>query len=396
MTATTWPTVTVGDMLARPLRNGTSPSSTGTVTGEVLTLSAVTGPRFDPTARKTARFESEHASEKTVRSADLLICRGNGNLGLVGRARRPAADMPDVAFPDTMMGASFDRGRVDLTFLEYLWDSQVVRDQVEKLARSTNGTHKINQGMVEGIEIPLPPIEEQRLIAAVLDAADGLRAKRREALAKLDTLTQAIFIDMFGDPAIGKTPLAPLEQVVGAPITRGIDQPGPDVPGGVPYLKTTDFGGSRPRRETLARASEEIASKFPRSVVSAGDTVICIRATVGPTMYMSEDLVGVNLSRGTARVSPSDEVLPKYLFTALGGLHFQRQIQAKLRGATFLQIPLKELKRLRVPLPSLGDQRKFVEVAEAVEAQVDAAQLGQASLDDLFASLQQRAFRGEL
>ncbi|MBK9972542.1 MAG: hypothetical protein IPP16_18165 [Acidimicrobiaceae bacterium] len=48
--------------------------------------------------------------------------------------------------------------------------------------------------------MPLPPIEEQRRIAAVLDAADLLRAKRRQAIAKLDSLTQAIFIDMFGDP----------------------------------------------------------------------------------------------------------------------------------------------------------------------------------------------------
>ncbi len=52
-------------------------------------------------------------------------------------------------------------------------------------------------------EIPLPPIEEQRRIAAILDAADALRAKRRQALAKLDTLTQAIFIDMFGTRSVG-------------------------------------------------------------------------------------------------------------------------------------------------------------------------------------------------
>ena len=66
-------------------------------------------------------------------------------------------------------------------------------------------------------EIPLPPLEEQRRIAAILDAADRLRTKRRQALAKLDTLTQAIFIDMFGDPAksdgsaCGLTDLAELQ-----------------------------------------------------------------------------------------------------------------------------------------------------------------------------------------
>ena len=72
----------------------------------------------------------------------------------------------------------------------------------EGLANQGRGVAQanINLSILRSHEVPLPPIEEQRRIAAVLDAADALRTKRRQALAKLDSLTQAIFIDIFGDP----------------------------------------------------------------------------------------------------------------------------------------------------------------------------------------------------
>ena len=60
---------------------------------------------------------------------------------------------------------------------------------------------KLTKAGASKIQIPLPPLAEQKRIAGILDAADALRAKRREALAQLDTLLQATFLDMFGDPA---------------------------------------------------------------------------------------------------------------------------------------------------------------------------------------------------
>jgi type I restriction enzyme, S subunit len=336
------------------------------------------------------------SSKQMLQSGDVLLSR------IVPHIRRAWIVDADATLP--AIGSSewivFRGGGFHPPYLRHVLLSDPFHRQFMNTVAGVGGSLlRARPKYVAQIEVPLPPIEEQRRIAAVLDAADELRAKRREALAKLDTLTQAIFINMFGDAAAGKgreMRLVSLAQVVDAPITRGIDQPGPDVEGGVPYLKTTDFRGARPQRENLARSSPDIAAKFPRSVVAAGDSVICIRATVGPTMYMDEELDGVNLSRGTARISPSKEILPKFLFTALNSVHFQRQIERKLRGATFLQIPLKELKQLLVPLPPVPAQQRLVEAVEAVEAQRSSAERSQAFFDDLFASLQKRAFRGEL
>ena len=58
----------------------------------------------------------------------------------------------------------------------------------------------VSEAKIKASKIPLPPLDEQKRIAGILDAADALRAKRREAIAQLDTLLQSTFLDMFGDP----------------------------------------------------------------------------------------------------------------------------------------------------------------------------------------------------
>jgi type I restriction enzyme, S subunit len=143
-----WPVTRFLELLALPLRNGLSPSHSGSFAAEVLTLSAITGSFFDPEARKSSTFESRPGPDQSVRDEDFLICRGNGNLHLVGKGDFPSRRMPDVTFPDTMIAARPSRERIEPLFLEHLWNSTAVRSQIESLARTTNGTFKVNQTMV--------------------------------------------------------------------------------------------------------------------------------------------------------------------------------------------------------------------------------------------------------
>ena len=187
-----WPITSLASLLARPLRNGVSPSSSGGVPSLVLTLSAITGGRFDPTARKMAVFMAAPPPEKRVCSEDLLICRGNGNLALVGRGVFPREDLTDVAFPDTVIAARIERDRVDPAFLEHLWDTPYVRRQIESLARTTNGTYKVNQAMLQSIELPYPPLEMQRRFGRVVQRTDALRDHAIVSAAAMDDLFSAL------------------------------------------------------------------------------------------------------------------------------------------------------------------------------------------------------------
>ena len=188
LTSSTVETVRFGSLLQLPLRNGISPSKSGAVVGEVLTLSAVTGSAFEYTATKESTFMKAHAPERTVSIEDFLICRGNGNLSLVGRGKYPDRNMPDVAFPDTIIAARCNPRMVSKGYVARVWDDRVVRGQLESLARTTNGTHKINQSMIQSIELPLPPISLQQRFDQAEQATSAHRLRLECAAERLESL----------------------------------------------------------------------------------------------------------------------------------------------------------------------------------------------------------------
>jgi type I restriction enzyme, S subunit len=183
-----WPTVHLQNLLTLPLRNGLSPSHSGTVEAKVLTLSAITGSMFDEDAWKLSTFQNATPSDQRVNSSDFLICRGNGNAQLVGKAYFPTRDMPDVTFPDTMIAARISDERIGRAFLQHIWHTAHIRRQIESLARTTNGTFKVNQSMLEGIAVLNPPLALQHEFARRVAVVEQLKSSYRASLSMLDEL----------------------------------------------------------------------------------------------------------------------------------------------------------------------------------------------------------------
>lgn len=183
-----WPLVSLESLLTLPLRNGLSPSKAGRVPARVLTLSAITGDEFDSSAWKTSTFGSSPPADQSVDEADFLICRGNGNVALVGKGRFPRLRMPDVTFPDTMIAARVAPERMEGQYLEHVWNSRAVRRQVEAAARTTNGTFKVNQTMLENMRFIDPPLALQHEFARRAAAVDKIKAFHRASLTQLDAL----------------------------------------------------------------------------------------------------------------------------------------------------------------------------------------------------------------
>ncbi len=172
-----WATKTLGDICHGRLRNGVSPSSSGDYVGSVLVLSAITGDRFDATCVKEGTFASPFTETQLVNENDFLICRGNGNVELVARAAFPTSVIEHCVFPDTMIAATVDTSVIEKEYLEEVWRTAFVRQQVESGARTTNGTHKVNQGVLEEVAFPIPPLSLQKEFGAISRDCETLREK---------------------------------------------------------------------------------------------------------------------------------------------------------------------------------------------------------------------------
>lgn len=284
---------------------------------------------------------------------------------------------------------------MDLVFLCRVLENYDVTPFVTGTTRG-----KLTQAGAAEIVVPVPPLPEQRRIAEILDRVDALRAKRRAALAQLDTLIQPIFLDMFGDPATNpkKWQVRQLQEVVeeGTIVTYGIVQAGDEFPGGVPYIRTGDIVDGEIATKGLRHTDPQIAARFDRSRVSAGDIVMSIRATVGTTALVPNEFDGANLTQGTARIAPGQWTDRLYLLSYLRASGTQHWISQQIKGATFREITLARLRELPVALPPLGLQHEFAHCCEATGRLRIAKCASLAELDALFASLQHRAFRGGL
>lgn len=249
---------------------------------------------------------------------------------------------------------------------------------------------------VKAIDVPLPSLNEQRRIAAILDTADEIRAKRREGLAHLDTMTGALFQSMFG----GHTwPTATLNHISSRTGEYGANVPSAEPTSGLPrYVRITDIT-ERGRLTPERRAPGGDPHQWSKYMLADGDLLFARSgATVGKAYrYRSSD--GPCVFAGyLIRFRPNpDLVEADYVFGFTRTMDYTMWVTTHQNVVAQPNINAKQYgSELRLPLPPLHLQREFADKVEAIESQRAAVERALAADDELFTSLQSRAFRGEL
>jgi type I restriction enzyme S subunit len=286
---------------------------------------------------------------------------------------------------------------MDWAYLARALENLDVRPYVSGTTRG-----KLTKGQAEKIKIPVPAIAEQRRIAAILDEADALRAKRRAALAQLDEMARAIFVEMFGDPATNPKgwPVRPLGELVhvrgGKRLPKG-DTYSP-TPTPYRYIRVSDLGNGQIDASNLVFLRPDTQRQIARYTVDAGDIIISIAGSIGEIACVPPSLAGANLTENAAKLVAQHrgDYRPEFLADYLRTPFAQGQIGARVGQVTIGKLALFRIEQLAVLLPPVADQASYVERMKATDRIRAEAQLSNAALDALFASLQHRAFRGEL
>lgn len=282
-------------------------------------------------------------------------------------------------------------------FLAYLLRSSDFLGYAFKHSTRTN-IPKLNRKTLLKYPFRLPPLDEQKRIAAILDAADALRVKRRESITQLDTLLQSTFLDMFGDPVTNakgwnESTLADFSTKV----TDGDHHTPRRTEAGIKLLSARNIlDGEIDLTNTDFVDVSEYQRMIKRCYPERGDVLISCSGSIGRVSRIRFD-EPIVLVRSAALVKiDHDKAVSEFVEHLLRTPALKAAMLRSAKSSSQANLFQKAIKNLPVFAPPLDLQRRFATIVESIEQQKARQRAHFAELDTLFASLQSRTFRGDL
>ncbi|WP_165726895.1 restriction endonuclease subunit S [Pseudoalteromonas sp. SA25] len=154
-------------------------------------------------------------------------------------------------------------------------------------------------------------------------------------------------------------------------ISYGIVQTGEYIDDGVPCIRVVDLTKAKINKKTLIKTSNEISNSYRKTILEEGELMIALRGEIGLTQLVFEELVGCNLTRGVARVSPNKNLYDtRFLCAFLNSAKVRQEFDRRKNGSALKEIPISELKKFPVLFPELKEQQKIADFLTSVDTKI--------------------------
>ncbi len=333
------------------------------------------------------------ASEARLKSGDIVFARTGATTGKSFLIRECPSN---AVFASYLIRVRFGE-LVEPRFVSHFFQTPTYWAQITSKSRGV-AQPGVNATTLKTLEIPLPPLPEQKRIAEVLDKADELRAKRRAAIDKLDSLTQSIFLEMFGDPLMNprELPTCTLIEACNR-VTDGTHLPPKWAPIGIPFLFISNIVDGQIEFETHKFISEQTYQELTRRCpIEIGDVLYTTVGSYGNSAIV-RTAKKFAFQRHIAHIKPNNEKIDSvFLAAMIQSPGVRQQVDKVARGIAQKTVNLSDLKNLVIFCPPLPLQSEFANIVGVMEKLKSSHRASLEKLDAIFASLQDRAFKGEL
>jgi type I restriction enzyme S subunit len=338
----------------------------------------------------------EHITQEALASinnrffdAGTLFLAMYGSVGKTGISKIP------MTTNQAILGINIkEKDLLDIDYLKY-WFKTIKQRLLNRAVGAA--LPNISLTIVKELKIPLPPLDQQKKIAAILDAADAYRQKTKALIEKYDALTQSLFVDMFGDPVTNSKGWEYKK------LNELVSKLGDGIHGTPQYSDDGEYyfvNGNNLHQgkifigEKTKKVSEEEFLKHKKEL-NSNTVLVSINGTIGKVAFYNDE--PIMLGKSACYFNLITGVINKtYLYYVIYSPYFLRYASNEATGSTIKNVSLKSMRNFPIPYPPLELQNQFAKRVQAIEAQKAQAQASLAQAEDLFNSLLQRAFKGEL
>ena len=280
---------------------------------------------------------------------------------------------------------------IDVHYLSYCMDSPSISTQLQQ-ANNGSSQPNLSANSVKQYIVPLPPLEEQKRIADILDKASNLIDLRKQQLEKMDLLIKSKFIDMFGEYLIKNINSKRLPEV-----TEFIDYRGrtPEKSNkGIPLITAKNVKDNAFSVEPQEFIPEENYNEvMTRGIPKINDVLFTTEAPLGNVCRIPNIFGKFCVGQRLITMQPVNGlVTSEFLEYVLLSKEFKDEMWKKSSGSTVKGIRSKELAKLTIPVPPIELQNDFAEFVEQVEKQKAVMQQSLGKMETNYKALMQEYF----